>query len=190
MSTPLSTDYLTQLAEMPSGTGYDAVTVKTMAQELLAHRKKDEAIAKSQRQGFDKTALDELAAKGYAIDAQLDCRQEGRAIVQVANMLAELEEWRSGKRERGDQARAWLAVYEEIRRHNAGAFTGRDTGVDCAVKEIARLYAAVSRQEDELAEWRSGARTRTLTIDQARYESQMNHLYEVMTGLGWKPPQS
>jgi hypothetical protein len=69
----------------------------SIAKELLTYRHRGEAIEQRQHQGFDLEDVDILATAGHETAVQ----GEGAAIVRVANMLAELEQWRSGQRLHG-----------------------------------------------------------------------------------------
>jgi hypothetical protein len=80
-------------------------------------------------------------------------QHEATAIVQVANMLAELMQWRSGERaartldsEKG-QAKVWEAVFETIKQHNPTAFDGGGSGASLARAELERLYQVAREAE-------------------------------------------
>lgn len=148
MSGPLSTDYLMELIGMPAGTGYSQEMVRTMARELIEHRR-----------GFDKKALAELDA---AV-TRAGTNQDGWAIKMIADMLRELGEWRSGERamdnEKG-QAKAWEAVFEVIHHYNPSAFTAKwgepnKSGAAYAKAELERLY----KLERDLSSLRSSLTT-------------------------------
>lgn len=108
--------------------------------------------------------VDRLADVGHKIAYKGDQAGEGAAIVRVANMLAELEEWRSGKRR---------PVGEASTLTRGGYVHGDQVAIGC-----------VNESLDELAEWREGKRTRP-DVAMAQREAG---LHGALMGLGWTPP--
>lgn len=173
---PVDAETLERLA----ATG-DGAHVRSMARELLLHRKDE---VQRQRAANTGRQLDRLNLTPEALKA-MDAISEQQhwtsndafAIKMVADMIRELGEYREGKRR--DPSLQPL----KLTASNGNVHTL--WGVASDIDYLTHLM-------NELGEWRTGGRQlgTTISIKRKRELEQLDGLREVLTGLGWTPPQS